>query len=78
LLNDDFRLSATDNAFDRTGIEYIRDGRFYTLFQQDLCFLWRASQGNERVSSGEQFRDQRTTDRSRSPRDENLHLSTSA
>jgi hypothetical protein len=74
LFNHDFRLSATDNRFDRIGIKYIGDRGFYPLFHQSLSFFWRTGQSNYRVSFGKQFRDQRTTDRSRSPCNKNLHL----
>jgi hypothetical protein len=32
LFNDDFRLSAADNRFDRVSIKYIGERRFYALF----------------------------------------------
>jgi hypothetical protein len=74
LFNHNFRPSTTDNRFDRIGVKHIGDCRFEALLHQSLSFFWRAGQSNYSVSFGKQFRDQRTTDRSRSPCNKNLHL----
>jgi hypothetical protein len=74
LFHHDLRLSTTDNRFDRIGIKHIGDCRFYALLYQSLSFFWRTGQSNESMSFGKQFRDQRTTDRSRSACNKNLHL----
>src|SRR5688572_16005460 len=75
LFNHDFRLSATDNPFDRIGIKYISDRWFNTLFHQGLSFFWRTRQSNDGVSFGKQLRDQRTTYCSCSSGNEYLHVS---
>ena len=39
LFNHDFRLKRHQYRFDRIGIKYIGDGRFYALFHQSLSFF---------------------------------------
>jgi hypothetical protein len=73
LFDHDFRPGATDDRLDRIGIQYIRQGRLYTLFHQCLSLFWGTRQGNYSMSLGKQFRCQRTPDRSRSSRNEYLH-----
>lgn len=74
LLNHNVRLSATDSRFDRFAVEDIGKGRFDALFDQRLIFIWRSRQSDDGVSFGKQFRYQRTTNRSRSSGNKNLHL----